>query len=155
MARSQRYNAFSPNPNFAIGQTLQRPVAGAIPRGFLPLHYNATETDALRAGAELRNPFPASDSQALQRGAFVFANFCRECHGPAGRGDGAVALRVFPAPPPLQADKAVKMKDGQMFHVLAYGQDKMPSYAAQLDREDRWKAILFLRTLQVAPEGKP
>jgi mono/diheme cytochrome c family protein len=40
------------------------------------------------------------------------------------------------------------MKDGQMFHVLTYGQGNMPSFAAQLSREDRWNVILHVRMLQ-------
>ena len=44
----------------------------------------------------------------------------------------------------------MKMKDGQLFHVLTYGQNNMPSYASQLSREDRWNAILYVRTMQAA-----
>lgn len=40
------------------------------------------------------------------------------------------------------------MKDGQMFHVVTYGFGNMPSYAVQVSREDRWKAILHIRDLQ-------
>lgn len=148
MVRTSRYNAFAPNPNFADGKTLRPPVPGTIPRGYLPLHYTAAKEDALRAGEELQNPLASADAGAAQRGAFVFTNFCLECHGAAGRGDGPVTLRGFPAPPSLLAERALNMKDGQMFHVLTYGQGNMPSYAAQLSREDRWKAILFVRSLQ-------
>ncbi len=149
MAHSARYDAFSPNPNFPDGKTLQPPVPGTIPRGdFLPLHYQATPQDALRAGQELENPFAANDARSLERGAFVFTTFCRECHGNAARGDGPVAMRGFPAPPSLLADHAVSLKDGQIFHILTYGQGNMSSYAGQLSREDRWKAILYVRSLQ-------
>lgn len=148
MVRTPRYNAYSPNGNFPDGKTLQAPEPGTIPRGYLPLHYRATREGALRAGEELSNPFSAGDARALERGAFVFANFCQECHGPTGRGDGAVVMRGFPAPPALMAERGVQMKDGQMFHILSYGQGNMPSYASQLSREDRWRVILHVRSLQ-------
>ena len=148
MVRSPRYNAFSPNGNFRNGKTLQLPEPGTIPRGYLPLHYKATPEDASRAGEELRTPLFDRDARAVERGAAVFANFCQACHGPAGRGDGPVPLRGFPAPPSLLAEKAVKLRDGQMFHILTYGQGNMPSYASQLRPEDRWKVILFVRSLQ-------
>ncbi len=148
MVRTPRYNAFAPNPNFVDGKTLRPPVPGTIPRGYLPLHYTAAKEDALRAGEELQSPLASADAGAAQRGAFVFTNFCLECHGAAGRGDGPVTLRGVPAPPSLLAERALNMKDGQMFHVLTYGQGNMPPYAAQLSREDRWKAILFVRSLQ-------
>ena len=148
MAHAPRYNAFSPNPNLANGMTLQPAVPGAIPRGFLPLHYQATPADSLRAGAELKNPFSYDDGRALDRGMFVYVNFCQTCHGPLGLGDGPVTQRGFPAPLSLIASHAVEMKDGQMFHIVTYGQKNMASYATQVSRDDRWKVILYVRALQ-------
>ncbi len=151
MVRTARYNAFSPNSNFPDGKTLQAPVPGTIPRGYLPLDYRATPEDAARAGRELKNPFSSAEAMALERGASVYRNFCQACHGTTGLGDGPVALRGFPAPPSLLVEKAVKMPDGQIFHILTYGQKNMPSYASQISREDRWKVILFVRSLQKPP----
>jgi mono/diheme cytochrome c family protein len=148
MVRTPRFNAYSPNPNFPNGMTLQTPVAGTIPRGFLPLHYVSTPEDAVRAGDTLESPVRLDDPQSVSRGAVVFSNFCAPCHGRAGKGDGPVVQRGFPAPPSLYADNARKMKDGQIFHILTYGQKNMPSYASQLSREDRWHVIAFVRSLQ-------
>ena len=162
MAHSVRSNAFSPNASFASGETLQAPPVGAIPRGYLPLHYAATPQDATRAGDELVTPDAPGNERALQRGAQVFVNFCSECHGTGATGNGPVAQRGYPAPPSLLAEHAVKMKDGQLFHILTYGQNNMPSYASQLSRQDRWDAIAYVRSLQAAapptasaPGGKP
>lgn len=148
MAHSPRYNAFSPNPHLPGGMTQQPPIPGTIPRGFLPLHYQATPEDALRAGNELKNPFSYGDGRALDRGMFVYVNYCQTCHGPLGLGDGTVTQRGFPAPLSLIAPHAVEMKDGQMFHIVTYGQKNMPSHAAQISREDRWRVILYVRSLQ-------
>jgi mono/diheme cytochrome c family protein len=148
MVRTPRYNAYAANPNFPDGKTLQLPVPGTIPRGLLPLHFAATPEDAVRAGNSLQNMIRPDDARTVARGAAVFSNFCQPCHGPAGRGDGLVVLRGFPAPPSLYADNARKMKDGQMFHILTYGQKNMPPYAAQLSRENRWNVIAFVRSLQ-------
>ena len=150
MAHSPRYNAFARNPNFSNEGTLQRPEPGTIPRGYMPLHYAATPQDALRAGEELQSPLDPRSVQARQRGEFVFANFCAVCHGAGGAGNGPVPQRGYPAPPSLLAEHSAKMKDGQMFHVLSYGQNNMPSYASQLSRDDRWNVILYVRTMQVA-----
>ena len=151
MVRTERYNSFSPNSNFPDGKTLQAPVPGTIPRGHEPLYYRATPEDAARAGRELANAFHSTDAGAVERGAFIYRNFCQACHGTTGLGDGPVALRGFPAPPSLLAEKALKMPDGQVFHLLTYGQKNMPSYASQISREDRWKVILFVRSLQHPP----
>lgn len=147
MAHSARYNAFSGNMNFPDGKSLQPPPAGAIARGYMPLRYTATPEDALRAGEELINPF-TENANTLQRGAFVFANNCTPCHGTDAKGMGLVPQRGYPPPPSLLADHARNMKDGQMFHVLTFGQNNMPSHAGQLSRDDRWMAILYVRSLQ-------
>jgi mono/diheme cytochrome c family protein len=148
MAHSPAYAAFAPNPSFRDGKTIQSPVPGTIVRGHLPLHYQATPEDALRAGAELKSPFAKDDVKSAERGAVLFASFCQHCHGAGGLGDGPVARRGFPPPPSLLAAHTLDMKDGQMFHVLTYGQGNMPSHAAQLSREDRWTVIAHVRALQ-------
>ena len=40
------------------------------------------------------------------------------------------------------------MPDGQMFHVLTFGQGNMAAYAAQVERDDRWRVIAYIRQLQ-------
>jgi len=148
MVQSPAYDSFAPNPNFADGLTLRTPPPGAIARGSTPLHYLPTLEDALRAGEELKNPFPPLDTARRERGTTVFTNFCQVCHGPLGQGNGPVTQGGFPPPASLLADRAVQMKDGQMFHVLTYGQGNMPSVAAQLSVDDRWSVILHMRMLQ-------
>jgi mono/diheme cytochrome c family protein len=158
MAYSPAYDSFAPNPNFADGKTLQLPEPGTIPRGRLPLHYGTSFEDILRAGDELHNPFARDDAAARERGAFVFTNYCQVCHGPQGKGDGPMVRQLVqrnvPPPASLLADKAVQMKDGEMFHILTYGQRNMASQAAQLSREDRWKVILHVRSLQQKAAGE-
>lgn len=150
MAHSPRYNAYSANPNFRDGKTLQPPVEGTIARGEMPLHYAATPADALRAGDELVSPVSASNAQARTRGEHVFNNFCTPCHGAGALGNGLVTQRGVPPPPSLLAVHAVQMKDGQLFHILTYGQNNMASYASQLSRDDRWNVIAYVRSLQAA-----
>jgi mono/diheme cytochrome c family protein len=155
MAHAPRFSAFAMNPNFADQKTLHAPPAGTIPRGSMPLHYDPTPQDALRAGEELKSPVDLTSQQARERGAFVFANYCAVCHGAGGVGNGTVTQRGFPPPPSLLAEHALKMKEGQMFHVLTFGQNNMPSYASQLSRADRWNAIAYVRELQAQAPALP
>lgn len=156
MVYSPAYDTFSPNPNFVDGSTLRRPPAGTIARGRLPLHYEATLQDAVRAGRELKNPFSEADVSRRERGSFVYTQFCQVCHGPLGQGNGPVTQRGFPPPASLLADRAIQMKDGQMFHVLTYGQGNMPALGSTLTRDDRWSVILHVRLLQgPAPSSAP
>lgn len=169
MVNSVAYDSQSANPNFPDGKTLQLPPEGTVARGYLPLGYGPSPEEAKRAGRELVNPFApigaeytdddeglaakaaddAVNSANLARGAHTFQNFCQVCHGPDGMGDGAITQRGFPPPVSLHAEQALKLKDGQMFHILAFGQKNMPPYASQLSRDDRWKAILYVRDLQL------
>ncbi len=148
MVRTAAYKAYSSNPVLPEGRTLQLPPAGTLRRGLKELKFNPGDAEALRAGLELVNPVPADDLDAAARGSEVFRIYCTPCHGGTGRGDGPVAMRGFPAPPPLNSEKALAMKDGQIFHLITFGQKNMPGYAAQLPESDRWKAVLHVRTIQ-------
>jgi mono/diheme cytochrome c family protein len=148
MVESVPYDAQASNANFSDGKTLRDPVPGGVAQGFTPLHYRPTPDEAVRAGAELRNPYPDTLEAVLERGASVFATFCQPCHGAGALGDGPVVTRGFPPPPSLFADKATKMHNGQMFHIITYGQGNMPSLVSQITREDRWKVIRYVRSLQ-------
>ena len=146
MARTVRYNAFEANPNFPDGMTLRVPPTGSIPRGMLPIESEPTTP----TGGDPVNPFTATDAAALQRGTVMYNTFCVPCHGATGEGDGLVVQHGFPVPPSLVSGRAPTMSDAELFNVISLGMGSMPSYAAQIAREDRWKAILHLRMLQNA-----
>jgi len=151
MKYSPAYTAFEAHPRTPMQRTLQPPVAGTIARGESPLHYAATPDEALRAGAELVNPCAPDTPERLasqERGWLHYQHLCTSCHGPQGLGDGPVSKRGFPPPPSLQTGKSVGMADGQLFHILTYGQNTMPSFAAELDVQRRWDLINFVRSLQ-------
>jgi len=148
MAYSPAYKAQAENTAIAGGNTALRPVDGTVARDYPPLAFGTSPEEAQRAGRELANPFDEGDVKAVERGAVVYANFCAVCHGAAGLGDGTITTRGFPPPPPLFADNAMNMADGQMFHIITFGQRNMPGYASQVSRADRWKAILHVRSLQ-------
>lgn len=148
MAQTPAYAAFSKNPNFPNGQTIQLPVPGTIARGHGRIYYDATDEEALRAGVELTSPIAPDDQQALKRGEFVYTTFCTPCHGATGLGDGMVSMRGFPPPPSLLTGDSVKWADGHLFHIITYGGKNMSSYAYQVNVEDRWKVIGFIRSMQ-------
>jgi mono/diheme cytochrome c family protein len=148
MVSSVPFDSFDPNPNTADGRTLMKPPEGTIPRGYQPLHYAPGPAEAQRAGRELTNPTPDSDLTRA-RGEVAFQRWCSPCHGHEGLGDGLVA-RKFPRPPPLGADHARGLPDGQIFHIISFGQGVMPSYGQQVVAADRWKIVRYLRKLQAA-----
>ncbi len=127
-----------------------RPPEGSIARGFLPFNYDATPEDAVRSGLEMVSPLAADDQSVGERGAALFATFCTPCHGPNGNGDGPVTLKGVPPPPSLHLPHALDLPDGQIYHIITHGQKNMASYAAQVDRLDRWRLVGTIRSLQQA-----
>lgn len=154
MVQSVAYKAQSANPHLKNGQTQQPPVSGTIPRGYLPLHYGGSEEELIRAGEELINPFAAASPAHLARGQAVYQNYCLVCHGAGGKGDGTVTQRGYPPPTSLSSEQTLGRTDGQLFHIITYGYKNMPPYASQVDPEDRWHAIGYIRQLQRAAGGK-
>lgn len=148
MAASPAFGTYSANDRFADGKTVQTPPEGTVARGHLPFAYGPTPEEAIRAGLELTSPVPPDPESAPVEGRAVFESFCIPCHGSAGAGDGTVTQRGFPAPPPLTAEHAKSLKDGQIFHIITWGQANMPSYRTMLRPEERWRVIPFIRKLQ-------
>ena len=144
MARTARYNAFETNPNFDDNSTLRVPPPGTIPRGMLPLSSDPTSG----ADGTPVNPFPPEDPATLARGAIVFNTFCVPCHSAGGEGNGLVVQHGFPPPPSLLEEPTRSLPDAEIFNVITNGLGLMPSHAAQISREDRWRAVLHLRKLQ-------
>ena len=144
MRHTWAYKAFSPNKFFKNGQTLQLPVEGTISRGYTV--YDQTYDEA----KTLNNPFTA-DEKTLARGQNKFETYCMPCHGIKGAGQGTVSP-PFPTPPELVADNAKHLADGEIFHIMTHGRNLMPAYASQIESQDRWKIILYVRKLQQEPK---
>ncbi|MCG8449722.1 MAG: cytochrome c [Pirellulales bacterium] len=151
MSYSPAFTSFETNHNFANGRTLQDPVPGTIARGAQTFHFDATPQGANQAGEQLRPPFDIGTEEydaSAKRGQVGYQTFCAACHGGDGTGNGPVAKRGFPPPPSLLTGKSREMKDGQLFHILTYGQNSMPQFAAQLWPQRRWDVINYIRQLQ-------
>jgi mono/diheme cytochrome c family protein len=146
MVSSVAYDSFAPNPNTRDGRTLLAPPPGTVPRGYQPFHFAPGPAEAARAGRELTNPLP-DVPLVRQRGEIAFQRWCSPCHGHEGQADGLVT-RKFPRPPSLTAEHARTLPDGQLFHIVTFGQGVMPAYGAQVMDVDRWKIVRFVRRMQ-------
>ena len=137
--KPQRKDVFGARPT-----GMMEPQAGTVAKGDVPYPYAQNEAD--RAGAELKNPLPASPA-VLAHGKFVYENVCIACHGPKGAGDGHVT-QLFPKPPSLMTQKVRDWPDGQLFHRPMRGQNSMPSHARQVDTKDIWSVVHYIRKMQ-------
>lgn len=137
---------YEANPVLPSGLTMQQPVQGTIPRGYQPFHYDNTIASSIVAGRELKNPFQP-DETILDRGKEVYENFCQVCHGSTGNGDGPI-IPKYPNPASYHTSAAKARMDGEMFHIITLGRNDMPSHSSQVEWDDRWKVILYIRQLQ-------
>jgi mono/diheme cytochrome c family protein len=153
MARDPAYKAFAPNPVTRDGLTLQRPVAGTIARGYRPFHYGPGEQEAQRAGRELANPYPVT-AHILEDGKSLYQTYCMVCHGERGLGDGPISEKI-PPPPSYVSERLMQFSPGRIFHVITMGAGKMPSYAAQLSVDERWKVVTYVHTSLQGLGGRP
>lgn len=148
MAYSKAYETYAPNPNFINGQTMQAPVEGTISREAEYYPYKKVDADIPKA-AKMQNPF-LPDSQNIERGRAVYQNVCLQCHGPNGDGKGHLFVSgKYPFPPAnLLSPKIANKTDGEMFHTITVGFGIMEPHAIIVRPDDRWKTILYVRSMQ-------
>jgi len=133
--------------------TNRLPVAGTIPRGYMPYPYTNDTAGYSNAGKYLHNPLPKNDANVAE-GEVLYGKYCIHCHGASGQGDGIVGSKL-PGPPPSYTSAALMaLPEGKMFHTITYGKNMMGSHASQLSKEERWKVIMYIHKLQY-PNGEP
>lgn len=99
-----------------------------------------------------KNPV-APTNDALQKGRALYQKHCASCHGRKGKGDGPAAGYRSGTPVDLTNPELREMPDGEIFWKISTGlkEDKdvlMPAFTKEMPNElDRWKVILFVRTL--------
>lgn len=148
------YNADQPNTNFKDGKTAQNPVEGTTPIGWEKFPYENTPEGYQAAGLEMKNPL-IENATTLAEGKLLYVNMCSHCHGVEGKGDGSiVAAGKFPPPPSYSTGTSSRggamkdLTDGKIYHTITYGLNLMGSHASQLSPEERWKIVMYVRTLQ-------
>jgi mono/diheme cytochrome c family protein len=142
--------AYSPALKAQEEGAVNLPVKGTVSRDFTRYEY-ANNPEG--AGRELKNPL-RSTKAVLKRGQAMYNTYCIVCHGPMGEGNGTIVPK-FPRPPSLQSDKVRGWSDGRIYHVMSTGQNLMPSYASQIDRDDRWAIAHYVRVLHRAAQPIP
>lgn len=160
MAHSQAYDAYAPNPNYAT-EAQRLPVKGTVPlyqgvmgqaSNYTPYPYPATNEGYEAAGANLKNPIPATPEN-LEEGARLFVIYCSPCHGAQGEGNGSVVvndkiINPFPPPPSYFSERLMTLPEGKMFHTIQHGRNLMGSYASQVDQKQAWMIIHHIKELQ-------
>jgi mono/diheme cytochrome c family protein len=156
--RADREFYFGKKPNVPNQQASSGSAATVVPAAGASSNPYPDDVEAF--------PFPIT-KEALDRGQERYDIFCSVCHGATGNGDGMIARRGFnkPLPASYHQDRLRHAPVGHFFDAITNGWGAMPSYAAQIPVEDRWKIIAYIRALQLsqmpaaqstpAPNAKP
>jgi mono/diheme cytochrome c family protein len=94
-----------------------------------------------------------------KRGATVYKNYCTQCHGPEGKGDGPGAAGLDPKPAVHAALPLSDYPEDYLYNVVYYGgktvgkSPDMPDWGLTLPPQDLADVIAYLRaTFKGAPE---
>ena len=102
-----------------------------------------------------QNPTPDTPD-VVTAGKTLFQQNCALCHGPVGRGDGALAPTLFPHPVNLQLH-VPQHAPGELFYWISNGipGTSMPAWSdvdpatgkPRLSDDERWSIIRYLQAL--------
>jgi mono/diheme cytochrome c family protein len=152
---SEFYNTIDVNPN---GQNQRKPAEGTIARK----HYSGLKkgelakeifaynipADSLDYAAKvLKNPLDTSDL-VLAEGKVLYGRYCQSCHGEGGLGDGKVADQYKGVANLVAKSKVVS--EGHIYHVITHGKGRMWPHGSQVNPDERWKIVRFVKSLATA-----
>jgi len=129
---------------FRDGAGMRVPVPGTVARGRIP-YTLATQEDA----AALANPLPRTSSN-MRKGKQVFMTYCSVCHGILGDGLTTLTAAYGAKPANLIVQKVRDYSDGAIYHIIRTGKNAMPPYDTELNDDERWAAVHYVRVLQRA-----
>lgn len=112
----------------------------------IPLTLFAHDWNAPQEAAQRPNPVP-KDAAAIERGQKLFEQYCANCHGKNGQGDGPLAAALNPKPANL-ATRAGHHTDGDFAWKIANGRSVMPAFKNQLTENQIWELAHFIQNLK-------
>lgn len=149
MDQQERFEAQEENPFFANHRSMRMPVEGTVARG--NLHENKAYYQGINDDSSFVENIPVDLTKSfLKRGQKQYNTYCTPCHGITGDGQGIIMVGRYgyvPAPTYHQ-DRLRNAEDGYIYSTIANGIRNMPSYAHQVDVEDRWAIVAYVRALQ-------
>lgn len=123
-------------------------VEGTIARGD-SYEINPTTTGRIPRSTNFVETIPVPvDDRLMARGQERYTINCSPCHGAQADGNGITKKFGMTVVANLHDARIVKMPDGELFDIITHGKNLMGAYAAQIDINDRWAVIAYLRALQ-------
>ena len=144
----------APGQAAVVGQarTLLQRIEAKAPGAEVAVLANGVRSDVIRVYGLVVAPRQPPD---LQRAASLFAGQCTACHGAQGRGDGAAARGMNPAPSDFhdQARMNVRSIYG-LYNTITLGVGGTPMRAfGELSDADRWALAFFVSAMRAPPQA--
>ncbi len=131
------------------------PVPGTVSRDGVGYQIAAEDMASAKL---LVNPF-APTVPVLKTGQRTFNTYCAVCHGRDGDAkNGYVAPTKehpdrFAGIPSINTGNVALMKDGEIYHIISRGRNRMPDLAAQIPSAQRWAVVLYVNALARATQA--
>lgn len=119
--------------------------------------YDVALLDAAGAKA-LVNPL-APTAAVLKRGQQLYNNTCAMCHGRDGDAANGYVVATTRHPNRFASVQSVNtanvalMSDGEVYHIISRGRNRMADFSAQLLPADRWAVVLYTKALARATQA--
>lgn len=153
MDRQAKVRPQKPSGFFSDGFGSRPPVVGTVARGtpYQDIPRNTGQEPGTTNFVEL-GPIPLT-AELLARGRERYRITCLPCHGGQADGNGISKKYGMVVVGNLHDPRMVEMGDGELFHVIGNGRNLMQGYAANIDIEDRWAIVAYVRALQLSRLG--
>ncbi|MBM78532.1 MAG: hypothetical protein CL846_08625 [Crocinitomicaceae bacterium] len=115
----------------------------------MPFNYSPTDSGRTRAGNEYAIPtYYTNNESIVNEGKRLYGIFCSHCHAKDGKGNGPVndVTKGVIACPDLTDTTTEIKSSGAIFHVITHGKGIMGPHASQLNKDERWKLVEYIRT---------
>jgi len=145
-------------PELMQTMSARKPSAGTVPMtsesiNDMPYTIPNTIEGYEMAGRSLKSPLDENEL-IVEEGKEIYSNFCIQCHGKEGQGNGAVVAKGGHPAPGAYNGPLKDLPEGKMFHTLTYGKGVMGSHASQLTKLERWKVVAYVKELQMLGSGE-
>ena len=154
MDRQPKVRPQTPSAFFADGKASRLPVEGTVSRGshFLDSPINTGMVTGTTNFVAV-NPIKVTE-QLIARGQQRYQIYCSPCHSPIGDGNGITKSFGMAVLANLHDPRIVGLPDGELFYVISNGRNLMMPYASQIEIEDRWAIVAYVRALQLSALGR-
>jgi len=147
-----KYIPLRPSTFFTDGRSARPLIEGTVARGHLnedTLYYTGKGPDTKPAK---EFPMPVT-KELILRGEQRFNIYCTPCHDRTGNGNGMIVRRGYRRPPTYHSDRLREQPNGYFYDVITNGFGAMPDYAAQIEPQDRWAIVAYIRALQLSQQA--